>query len=162
MDAGAGRRVRILNILVIAAALLLGLWFLRTLDVKAVEFSLEERVAHLEAGREFSVDVPLDEVSDILLVRDPDFGVPLEDGGLNSRCRYGRWHNEEWGNYIVAAEQKLHSCVVLIVDREKESDGAGSYAGERFVVFSCESDDATEDLWRALRESIGLSVSEGD
>ncbi len=150
------KRALILNIIVFAGALILGSLYFGSSDAQAVKFSLDGRTVSLAAGREFALNVPLDEVDDILLVRDPDFGGALQDGGTNSRCRYGTWHNEEWGDYALAAEQRLHNCIVLRV-----GDGGDETAGDagdlpEYVVFNYESDTTTESLHKALREYAGF------
>ena len=136
------KRKLILNILVFAAALLIGSYFFSKNSAGTAAFTLREGTVYLSSGSDYSCEIPLSHVTDIFLLDDPNFGEPA-DGGTNKHCRYGIWQNEAWGEYRIVAETKIQKCIVLSGE-------------EGFTLFNYESEKTTESLYRALREYTGM------
>ena len=136
------KRGLILNILVFAAALLIGSYFFSKNSAGTAAFSIKEGTVYLSSGSDYACEVSLSEVTDILLSEVHDFGEPT-DGGTNKHCRYGIWQNEAFGEYRVVAEKGITKCIVLSGD-----DG--------YTIFNYESESTTENLYRALREYTGM------
>ena len=69
-----------------------------------------------------------------------DFGTPVT-GGMESKCKFGLWNNEEFGDYQACCHVDIPDCIIFT-------------AADTHYVISFESPETTIALYESVRAML--------
>lgn len=82
--------------------IILGATFFALRDDSAEVLNWDNTELVLTLSEDMVYTIPYEEITNVTLVENPDFGVCLS-GGNDKRCQYGVWRNEALGEYVLYA-----------------------------------------------------------